>query len=224
MAVGAFGSDARDVGSSPDSADSATGAGSAASAEEAAPERRRWWWLPTDRSAGWWVAPVYLVMSLATLPYVVLLATTLPDRVVSHNYRLTWVGFDVLLILSMARTAWLAWHRSPFVVNVASATATLLLVDAWFDVTTSPRQDVVTSFLLAIFVEIPAALLSLGIAGRAQIQIARTGAVRRHGETWRLMQRFDLDGESSEPGLSAAPSGPQNTRDDDLPGSSATVP
>jgi hypothetical protein len=218
MAGTPFWGDARCVGSSPGSADRADGAGATE------PQRRRWWQLSADRSAGWWVAPVYLVMSLATLPYMIVLATTLPDRVVSHNYRLTWVGFDVLLVLAMARTAWLAWHRSPFVVNVASATATLLLVDAWFDVTTSPRQDVVTSFLLAVFIEIPAALLSLGIAGRAQIQIARTGAVRKHGETWRLMHRFEWDDEPPKPDRQVAPIGGQGSRDGDLPGSSAAAP
>jgi hypothetical protein len=187
-----------------------------------APAGRRRWRLPADRSPGWWVAPVYLIMSLATLPYLVVLATTLPDRVVSHNYRLTWVGFDVLLVLAMTRTAWLAWHRSPFVVNVASATATLLLVDAWFDVTTSPRQDVMVSFLLAIFVEIPAALLSLGIAGRAQIQIAKTGAVQRRGETWRLMHRFELD-EVPDERAAEATIAAQGTADGDLPGSSGAA-
>ena len=56
------------------------------------------------------------------------------------------MGFDVLLCGALARTAWLAWRRSPFVVNVASATAALLVVDAWFDVTTSPGgQDLVVS-------------------------------------------------------------------------------
>jgi hypothetical protein len=121
---------------------------------------------------------VYLVLALLLLPWVAVLATTLPDRAVSANYRLAWVGFDILLLASLTRTAWLAWRRSPFVVNIASVTAALLVVDAWFDVTTSPSRDLLISFLLAIFVEIPAAVLSMVIARRAQVQIARTGAIR----------------------------------------------
>jgi hypothetical protein len=128
-------------------------------------------------AAGRWVAALYLLMSLILLPWTLMLITTLPDRAVSHNYRLAWVGFDFLLLLTMCRTAWLAWRNSPFVVNVASATATLLLVDAWFDVTTAPNRGLMQAFLLAVLVELPAAVLSLVIAGRAQVQIARTGAV-----------------------------------------------
>src|SRR5690349_22211141 len=131
---------------------------------------------PSSRPTGWWVAPLYLAMSLILLPWTVVLLTTLPDRAVSQNYRLAWVGFDVLLLLSMIRTAWLAWRRSPFVVNVASATATLLVVDAWFDVTTSAGgQDLLVSAAAAFFVELPLAVFSLVIAPRAQIQIARNG-------------------------------------------------
>lgn len=138
--------------------------------------------MTTDQPApagGRWVPPLYLALACALVPWVVYLGLTLPDRAVSHNYRLAWVGFDVLLLGALARTSWLAWRRSPFVVNVASATATLLVVDAWFDVATSqsgmPRLIAVLSALL---VELPAAVLSLVIAGRAQIVIARTGAIR----------------------------------------------
>jgi hypothetical protein len=144
---------------------------------------------PSSRPTGWWVAPLYLAMSLILLPWTVVLLTTLPDRAVSQNYRLAWVGFDVLLLLSMIRTAWLAWRRSPFVVNVASATATLLVVDAWFDVTTAPAHELVQACLLALLVELPLAVLSLLIAGRAQVQIARTGALREQPWLWQALRR-----------------------------------
>jgi hypothetical protein len=123
-----------------------------------------------------WVIPVYAVLAVALVPWVVWLAWTLPERSVSAHYRLAWVGFDVVLCGALARTAWLAWRRSPFVVNVASATATLLVVDAWFDVTTSPGGgDLLVAAVTAIGVELPLAVVSLVIAARAQIQIARSG-------------------------------------------------
>lgn len=128
---------------------------------------------------GGWVPLLYLVLAAALVPWAIYLAATLPDRAVSHNYRLAWVGFDMFLVGALARTAWLAWTRSPFVVNVASATATLLIVDAWFDVaTSSPGTHLLVAVLSAVLVELPAAALSLVIAGRAQIMIARTGAIR----------------------------------------------
>jgi len=136
---------------------------------------------PTARRPGWWIAPAYLVMAALLVPWIVVLARTLPDRVVSANYRLAWVGFDALLAGSLVRTAWLAYRRSPFLVNIASVTAALLVVDAWFDVTTSPRgRELVEAFATAVLVELPLAALSMVLAHRAQLEIARTGAVRRH--------------------------------------------
>jgi hypothetical protein len=143
------------------------------------PSQGRWVILPR-RVVARWIIPVYAFLAVAIIPWIVWLAWTLPQRSVSSHYRLAWVGFDVLLCGALGRTAWLAWRRSPFVVNVAAATATLLIVDAWFDVTTSPGgQDLMVSALLAVLVELPLATFSLIIAGRAQIEIARTGAVRR---------------------------------------------
>ena len=132
------------------------------------------------RALSRWMIPLYSLLALALVPWVLWLAWTLPASSVTSHYRLAWVGFDVLLAGSMARTAYLAWRRSPFVVNVASATATLLVVDAWFDVTTSPGGDeLVRSALLAVFVELPLAVLSLVLAGRAQIEIAAPARSRR---------------------------------------------
>ncbi len=132
-----------------------------------------------------WVPLLYLLLAAALVPWVVYLAVTLPDREVSENYRLAWVGFDVFLLGALARTAWLAWRRSPFVVNVASVTAALLLVDAWFDVATStPGLHLLLAVVSAALVELPAAVLSMLIAARAQAEIARTGAIRAQRLPW----------------------------------------
>jgi hypothetical protein len=140
------------------------------------------------RAVARWIMPVYALLALAIVPWIIWLAWSLPERSVSAHYRLAWVGFDVLLCGALARTAYLAWRRSPFLVNVASATAALLVVDAWFDVTTSPGgHDLLVSTVLALLVELPLAVMSLLLAGRAQVEIARTGAVNRR----RWLPRFD---------------------------------
>ena len=140
-----------------------------------------------------WTIPLYAVLAAALLPWAAYLAWTLPARNVAAHYRLAWVGFDLLLCAALARTAYLAWRRSPFVVNVASATAALLLVDAWFDVTTSPGgNDLMLSVLLALLVELPLAVLSLVLAARAQIEIARTGAVRQRPRVLRWIDAGSL--------------------------------
>jgi hypothetical protein len=61
----------------------------------------------------------------------------------------------------------------------ATATATLLIVDAWFDVTTSVgRGQLFEALLLAICVEIPAAVFSIYVArsvNRRSLELARQG-------------------------------------------------
>jgi hypothetical protein len=150
----------------------------------------RHWRIVPPRAVARWIMPVYAVLAVAIVPWIIWLAWSLPERSVSAHYRLAWVGFDVLLCGALARTAYLAWRRSPFLVNVASATAALLVVDAWFDVTTSPGgPDLLVSTLLALLVELPLAVLSLILAGRAQVEIARTGAVDRR--RWMVRLRSD---------------------------------
>src|SRR3954454_7855378 len=144
----------------------------------------RHWRIMPRRAVARWIMPVYALLAVAIVPWIIWLAWSLPERSVSAHYRLAWVGFDVLLCGALARTAYLAWRRSPFLVNVASATAALLVVDAWFDGTTSPGgNDLMVSALLALLVELPLAVMSLALAGRAQLEIGRTRAVTRRA--WR---------------------------------------
>src|SRR4051794_4379693 len=157
------------------------------------------------RAVGRWIMPVYALFAVAIVPWIVWLAWTLPERSVSAHYRLAWVGFDRLLCGGLGRAGYLAWRRSPFLVNVASATAALLVVDAWFDVTTSPGgHDLMVSALLALLVELPLAVMSLALAGRAQLEIARTGAVDRRGWMTRIGTQALPDG-SPQPSDVVAP-------------------
>lgn len=91
--------------------------------------------LPTALNKG--LPWVYLGMAAVLISWDVYLAISLPRRSISAHYRLTWVGFDVLLILVMARIGWYANRRTPDVVLTFMIGATLLVTDAWFDVTTA---------------------------------------------------------------------------------------
>lgn len=79
------------------------------------------------------------------------------------NYRLTWVGFDIVLIPVLARIGWLAYSRDPSIVLTAFAGATLLATDAWFDVTTAADGPDRTR---AILLEVPGASLCALLARR----------------------------------------------------------
>jgi hypothetical protein len=63
--------------------------------------------------------------------------------------------------------AWAAWRQRAVLALFATAFATLLIVDAWFDVTTARRGNITQSVLLAVIVEIPSALLMLWVARRS---------------------------------------------------------
>jgi hypothetical protein len=116
----------------------------------------------------WWVAPAFAVLAIGTVPWVVFLAVTLPRHATFAHYRGVWVGFDLGLIGVLATTAVLAWRGRPQVTIAATAAATMLFVDAWFDVLTTPRgRGLVVSVVLAGAVELPLAIICLWIALRA---------------------------------------------------------
>lgn len=122
-----------------------------------------------DLLAPRWVAPLFLAMAVLLLPWIVYLGFTLPSHQLTRHYRLSWVGFDVLLVLAMSRTAWLAFRERRQVELPAVATATLLLVDAWFDVTTAPPGwPFAEAIILAVCVELPTAALALYISRRVE--------------------------------------------------------
>ena len=143
--------------------------------------------LPLVRPAPRWVAPFFAAGALALVPWIVYLGFELPEQNVSRHWDLTWVGFDLVLLLALARTAWFAWRGRRQVELSAVAAGTLLLVDAWFDVTTAaPGMDMAKAIVFAAVLEIPMALLAFWIARHvetvcAQAQRRIAGAARRHG-------------------------------------------
>ena len=118
------------------------------------------------------MAWAYTAASLVMLPWIVYLAVTLPKRDLDLHYRAAWVGFDCLLAFTIIRTAYMAFRVDQRVQFAATATATLLIVDAWFDVTTSgSRSQLIEALILAAFIEIPAALFSMYLARQVNHEI-----------------------------------------------------
>jgi len=68
-------------------------------------------------------------------------------------------------VVAIVLTAYYAFQMDDRVQLPAMATATLLLVDAWFDVMTAGGRNATgEALLMALLVEIPAALFSLFLA------------------------------------------------------------
>lgn len=106
--------------------------------------------------------------ALLLVPWTVWLSYSLPISHLARRWNLAWAGFDCALICALALTAYFAWRKSGWVVLAATATATLLLTDAWFDTLTArPGPEYAVSLVSAVCVEAPLALLSLWVAYRA---------------------------------------------------------
>ena len=109
------------------------------------------------------VAPIFAVLAIVLVAWTAYLAYSLPHRHLARNWDVAWTGFDAALV------AYSALRRRAWVQSAASAAATLLLVDAWFDVlTASPGTDRLESLLLSLTSELPLALLCLWVAHHAQ--------------------------------------------------------
>jgi len=51
---------------------------------------------------------------------------------------LAWVGFEVMLLISLLATGWAVGTRWPWAGTALMVSAALLTCDAWFDMTTAP--------------------------------------------------------------------------------------
>jgi hypothetical protein len=84
-------------------------------------------------------------------------------------------------VLAICLTAHRAFRLDARVVYPATVVATLLVADAWFDITTSTSAaDAAQALILALAVELPAAAFSLYVAhrvGRRVRELARPGSV-----------------------------------------------
>jgi hypothetical protein len=111
------------------------------------------------------ITELYGAMAVGVGLWMIYLAVELPQRNLAPHYDITWVGFDGFLVIAMGLTAWTAYKVDPRVELAANATATLLIVDAWMDITTSSTHNAfVMAVIFAIFLELPLAALSIKIA------------------------------------------------------------
>lgn len=97
--------------------------------------------------------------AVVLVPWTVYLAFTLPPSYQAHNWNLTWVGFDVILLLLTLATLALGARRRMLVIPLAFATGVLVACDAWFDMMTAGPDDRVVSIVTAVVFELPLAAL-----------------------------------------------------------------
>jgi hypothetical protein len=116
-----------------------------------------------------WVAPVFLVIGLALLPWTIYLSASLAPRHETARWDVAWSGLDSALAVCFLLTALAAWRRTSWLEACAAATGTLLLCDAWFDVVLETRgTEFRVAVIEAVVAELPFAALCFWIARDAE--------------------------------------------------------
>lgn len=113
-----------------------------------------------------WVAVFFVGGAVVLIPWIVLMFTVPRVVNVTPHWELVWGGFDCFLVLGFALTAFNLFTRSPRGAVTAAMTGTMLLIDAWFDVLTTHRGGLLISILMAVFAEIPCALICFYVSRR----------------------------------------------------------
>jgi hypothetical protein len=125
--------------------------------------------LPRDPLLG-----VLLTAALLETAWIVYIAIRLPRHYIANHWDLAWVGLDVAQVLMLLLAAWAAWRRRALLIIFATSAATLLVLDAWFDVTTARGGDFDQSLVLALVIEIPFAISLLWVTRRTVKQLERS--------------------------------------------------
>ena len=139
-----------------------------------------------------WSGLLLIGLGSLTLPWIARLAVSLPNRVQTDHYAFSWAGFDVLLATLLLWTGWRAVRNREDIGVSAAVTAGLLVVDAWFDVTSASSTGLfLIALAMALFVELPLAAFCLWLSGRAESARRRRAArlVAMVGRLWQYRTR-----------------------------------
>jgi len=121
----------------------------------------------TPRPAKSWLGRGVLIAGLATIPWVLILACSLPPTIRAAHWSTAWAGLDALEAAGLMTTGAALIGRCSWPGLPAAITSRLLVVDAWFDITTSaPGHAATVAIAMAVFPELPIAGLCAVLAIR----------------------------------------------------------
>jgi hypothetical protein len=108
-----------------------------------------------------------LVAGLGMIPWAFILACSLPSSTRAMHWSTAWAGLDGLEAVALIATGVALIGRYSWLCLPAAVASTLLIIDAWFDVTTSaPGPAAATAIAMALFPELPMAGLCAVLAIR----------------------------------------------------------
>jgi hypothetical protein len=133
-----------------------------------------------------------VVLGVGLVPWTLYLAIALPSRHVQDEfYDVAWAGFDVVLAAMLVLTGVGLLHTRIWVQGAAASAATLLVVDAWFDIlSANGRDERLVAVLLAVLAELPTALLCVLIARDTRLALERA---ERLGSTRGVRERSNKE-------------------------------
>jgi hypothetical protein len=110
---------------------------------------------------------VFAAAGLVMVPWAFYLARSVPSSATDPHWALAWVGLDSCEALALFATGLLLQRADNRCALTATATAALLLIDAWFDITSAtPGTELAAAIAMAAFAEIPIALACAALALR----------------------------------------------------------
>ena|SRR3954451_14850987 len=112
-----------------------------------------------------WVTVGCTGLAVGLVPWAIMLSARLPSTVQAQHWGIAWGGFDLLMAAGAGSTAWFSHRGDSRIALAATVTATLAVVDAWFDVLTAqPGPELYTALTLALCAELPLAVACGAIA------------------------------------------------------------
>ncbi len=122
-----------------------------------------------------------LLSCLVLAGWMIYLMVDLPTSYRAENWDVAWIGFDAAMLTTLSATTWAIWRRRQLAIPAAMVSSTFLVIDSWFDVTTSQSGvDFKLALATAFFVELPLAFLLVGFSRRS-IRQSLTNAHKRAG-------------------------------------------
>lgn len=118
-----------------------------------------------------WLGWGLCALGVAMVPWLLVLANRLPSSPQVANWSTAWVGLDGLEAVSLFVTGLLLRRRDARANFTAAVSGTLLLVDAWFDITSaSASADLTIAIAMAALAELPLCVLCIHLALRMTVR------------------------------------------------------
>lgn len=112
------------------------------------------------------------------VPWSGFLAATVPSTTAVRHWNVAWCGLDLCEASTALATAWLTARRDRRAPRAAAVLATLLCVDAWFDVcTAAPGRGLSVAIAEAVLLEIPLAAATAWWSSQLEAEVRRPAAV-----------------------------------------------